>query len=192
MHPVTHLLAGWTVANAWPESNPLSMRDRAWIAWAGVIPDLDGLGVVGDILTRNRPNPLTWYDDYHHILAHNLAFGVALMVLAWGTSHRRWATAMGVLISFHLHLLGDLLGSKGPDGHRWTIAYLYPFTERGLWDWHGQWELKAWPNTAISLALMALAFFWSWKRGRSPVELFSIRGDKGLTQVLRTRFGDPV
>lgn len=191
MHPVTHLLTGWALANAWPEANPLSRRDRALITWAGVVPDLDGLGVVGDLLTQNRPNPLTWYDDYHHILAHNLAFGLALTVMAWAAATRRWATAFGVLVAFHLHLLGDLVGSKGPDGDHWPMPYLYPFSDRGLWIWQGQWGYKAWPNTAISLALIALTLYWAWRRGRSPVELFSPRGDAALTRTLRARFGEP-
>ena len=41
MNPVTHLLVGWTVANA---SGLEKRRDRFLVSVAGIIPDLDGLG----------------------------------------------------------------------------------------------------------------------------------------------------
>ena len=37
MHVFTHLLAGWAVA----EHTVKTSRDRALVAWAGVVPDLD-------------------------------------------------------------------------------------------------------------------------------------------------------
>ena len=33
-------------------------------------PDFDGLGVVAEILTRDRAQPLLWWSGYHHVLAH--------------------------------------------------------------------------------------------------------------------------
>lgn len=44
VHVVTHLLAGWTLAQA----APLPPRERAWVAWASVAPDLDGTGLAID------------------------------------------------------------------------------------------------------------------------------------------------
>ena len=51
MHPITHLLVGWTLANA----AGLGKRDRMLVTVAGVIPDIDGLGVLADVLTERGP-----------------------------------------------------------------------------------------------------------------------------------------
>ena len=50
MSPVTHFLFGWMVAN----TTDFSRRERAIVAIAGVIPDVDGLGVIPEILTRGK------------------------------------------------------------------------------------------------------------------------------------------
>ena len=49
MRPITHLLMGWAVANSAPS---LDKPERAMVTWAGVVPDIDGLGIVADWLTR--------------------------------------------------------------------------------------------------------------------------------------------
>ncbi len=49
MHPVTHLLAGWMVANA----ADLSNRDRLVVTLAGVARDVDGIGVALEFATRS-------------------------------------------------------------------------------------------------------------------------------------------
>lgn len=67
MHVGTHFFAGWLVAATGKE---LSARERVGIAAAGVAPDLDGLGIIGEYLTRNSSHPVTWYSDYHHVLGH--------------------------------------------------------------------------------------------------------------------------
>ncbi len=187
MHPISHLFLGWTLANL----AGLDRRDRMLVTVAGVIPDLDGLGVVVDIATEGTRHPTWYYDQYHHLLGHNLAFGLALLVLAIPLARRRVGTPLLVLLSFHLHLLADILGSRGPDGYQWPIPYLLPFSKAWTLTWSGQWELKAWPNVVASLVMMALALWWSWKRGRSPLELVSRRADARLTETLRARFGVP-
>lgn len=186
MHPFTHLLVGWTLANC----AELERRDRMLVTVAGVLPDLDGLGVVADILTEKTRHPTFYYDTYHHILCHNLAFGVLLSLLALGFAKRKALATGLVFLSFHLHLLGDLVGSRGPDGYQWPIPYLAPFSQAWQLSWSGQWGLKAWPNVTLSLLLLALALYWTWKRGRSPLEMVSLRGDAALVRTLRARFGE--
>ena len=188
MSPATHLLIGWTVAN----TTTLNRRERALVTLAGVIPDVDGLGLVADFLTRNSAHPLNWWGRFHHILAHNLGFALGVAVAAFLLSTRRWVAASLAFLSFHLHLFGDLIGARGPEGYQWPIPYLSPFSD--AWDlaWEGQWALNAWPNFVITGVLLVLTFFLAWRRGFSPLELVSAGADRAFVQTLRQRFGIPV
>lgn len=182
MNPVSHLLVGWTLAEAFP----LSRRDRGLVTAAAVIPDLDGAGILFDF--ASGANPVGGlYTDYHHVLGHNLPAALIVSALAFAVANRRLACAALVFVSFHLHLLGDFVGSAGPGGSIWSIAYLYPFSERAF-AWQGQWELNAWPNVAITLALLAVTAALAIRRGRTPLELVSKRADSAVVGALRQRF----
>ncbi len=172
-------------------ATPLSRRERAAVTLAGVVPDIDGLGIVADILTRNSAEPLDWWGRFHHVLAHNLGFGLLVMAVAWGVAARRTRVALLAFLTFHLHLLGDLVGSRGPDDEPWPIPYALPFSDAWQLTWHGQWELNAWPNFALTLVLLGIAFHLAWWRGFSPVELLSRRADRAFVETLRARFGTP-
>ena len=187
MNPVTHLLLGWTVAN----TAALTPRERALVTIAGIVPDVDGLGIVADLLTRNSAQPLEWWGRFHHVLAHNLGFGLGVGVAAFALSRRRWVAASLALLSFHLHLAGDLVGARGPDGDQWPIPYLSPFSQDWQLTWTGQWALNAWPNFVITGALLLLAFYLAWRRAFSPLELVSSRADRAFVKTLRDRFGAP-
>ena len=86
-------------------------------------------------------------------------------------------TGFLALLAFHLHLLGDLVGSRGPDGYQWPIPYLLPFSTDWNLTWQYQWELDAWPNILVTLLLLGVTLYLSWKRGHSPLELVSQRAD---------------
>jgi len=187
MHPISHLLLGWTLAN----TLELSKRDRMLVTLAGVIPDLDGLGVLVDLATEGTAHATDLYGTYHHVLAHNLGFGLFLTLVTAFMARRRLTTTLLVAVSFHLHLLGDLVGSRGPDGYQWPIPYLRPFSDAWEWSWRHQWGLKAWPNVTITLLLLGLTLYWAWKRQRSPLELVSAKADAALARTLRIRFGEP-
>lgn len=185
MSPITHFLTGWLVANA-PDG--LGRRERALVTLAGVVPDADGLGLVAELLTRDSPRPLLWWTQYHHVLGHNLLFGVLAASAAAGLSkRRRWLAGALAFVSFHLHVLGDLIGARGPDGDQWPIRYLWPFSDVGF-TWAGQWELNAWPNFAITGAALLLTFLLARRRGYSPLEMISARADRSFVQTLRARF----
>ncbi len=188
MSPITHLLVGWAVAN----TAPLTARDRALVTIAGVVPDVDGLGFVAEVLTRNAETPVEWWSRYHHVLGHNI--GLALMVAATVVllSARRGVTALLAFASFHLHLLGDLVGGRGPDGYQWPIPYLLPFSDRWQFTWEGQWALNGWPNFVVTGVLLGLVFHLAWRRGFSPLEMVSRRADDAFVRSLRQRFGQPV
>jgi membrane-bound metal-dependent hydrolase YbcI (DUF457 family) len=183
MSPATHFLVGWMVAN----SAELNRRERAAVAAAGVIPDLDGLGIVAEVLTRGTSHPLPWFSQYHHTL-HNLSFALLVSALSFWLAQRRWKTAALAFLSFHLHLLGDLVGARGPDGYQWPIPYLLPFSRAWEWTWEGQWALNAWPNFVLTIALLLATFYLAWKRGFSILEMLSTRADQALVRTLRARF----
>jgi inner membrane protein len=184
MSPVTHLLIGWLTANA----ADLNRRDRAIVTVAGIIPDLDGAGIIAEILTRNSAKPLTWWSDYHHVLGHNVGFCLAVIVIALLLASQKWKTALLVAVSFHLHLLCDLIGARGPDLHQWPIPYLLPFSSAWQWTWSGQWALNAWPNMLITVVALSVTLWLAWKRGCSPLEMFSSKADGVLVSTLRQRF----
>jgi membrane-bound metal-dependent hydrolase YbcI (DUF457 family) len=184
MNPITHFLAGWVVANA----PGLERRERAAVAIAGVIPDFDGLGVVADFLTRHSAHPTNWWGEYHHILGHNITFAVAVAAAAFFLARQKWKTAALAFLCVHLHILGDLVGARGPEGEQWAIPYLNPFTDSVQLVWSGQWALNAWPNFAITFALLAATFYLARARGFSPLELLSRRADAAFVDSLRRRF----
>jgi membrane-bound metal-dependent hydrolase YbcI (DUF457 family) len=105
MSPVTHFLSGWVLANC----ARLDRKDRALVTLACVVPDIDGLGIVPELLTRNSGHPLLWFSLYHHSL-HNLAFALIVAALAATIADNKWTTSALAFISFHLHLIEDVLG----------------------------------------------------------------------------------
>src|SRR5580692_12394646 len=108
MSPVTHFFTGWVFANCFN----LGRRDRALVTLACVAPDVDGLGIIPELLTRNSSHPLLWFTLYHHSL-HTLAFALAVAVVSFVLARQRWRTAWLALLSFHLHLWEDMAGSRG-------------------------------------------------------------------------------
>jgi inner membrane protein len=183
MSPVTHFLTGWVFANC----ARLDRRERALVTLASVAPDIDGLGIIPELLTRNSAHPLLWFSLYHHAL-HNLAFGLVVAAVAFALAKQRWKTGLLALVSFHLHLFEDLLGSRGPDGDPWPIPYLKPFSSALELTWQGQWQLNAWPNVAITIALLMTTFWLAWWRGFSPLEMVSEKADAAFVSALRRRF----
>lgn len=182
MSPVTHFFTGWVFAN----SASLGRRDRALVTLACVVPDVDGLGIVAEYLTRNSQHPLEWFSTYHHSL-HTLLFAVVVAAVTFAVATKRWKTAGLAFLSFHIHLFEDLLGSRGPEGYQWPIPYLMPFSRAYALSWHGQWALNSWPNFAITIALLVVTFYLAWARGFSPVEMVSQKADAVFVAALRTR-----
>jgi len=187
MNPVTHLLLGWSVA----QSAPLPRRDRALVTLAGIVPDVDGLGIVLDWAGLGPADGTTWYWKLHHIVAHNVAAAAAIAAATALLARRKWLATALALVSFHLHILGDVAGSRGPDGYQWPVHYGLPFSDAWPLTWSGQWELDAWPNFVLTAALLAFTLWIAWRRGRTPLELVSTRWDRVCVAALRRRFGEP-
>ena len=87
VYPEAHLLASWVIAAKTTDN----ARDCRLVALAGILPDLDGLGVIADSVTQALGWKKTfYYAQYHHYLLHG-AFGAilitALLVLF---AKRKW------------------------------------------------------------------------------------------------------
>ena len=182
MSPLTHFLLGWSVAGT---DTSLTPRERAAVTLAGVVPDIDGMGVIWDLISRS--GNFDFYQRYHHVFGHNLFFG--LLVAAWGLLFgvRKRLVAALMFVSFNLHLLGDLLGARGQGDDFWAVPYFWALSARDYY-WSGQWPLNGWQNFVITGVLLSLIFYLAVKRGYSPVEMVSTRADQAFVRTLRNRF----
>lgn len=184
MNPITHALIGWTVS----QRVCTNRRDMAIVTIASIIPDLDGLGVLPDFITSGSGNPTTFYSDYHHILGHNITAAVVFSIFAALCAKEKFRVGICSLILYHLHLLCDILGSKGPDGYQWPIDYFYPFY-RGLdLTWSGQWQVDAMQNIGITIVFIFLAFKQARDLGFSPLIFLSEKADLAFVETIRARF----
>jgi membrane-bound metal-dependent hydrolase YbcI (DUF457 family) len=188
MNTITHFLLSWGVANTLPNS---TKRDRLIITLAGIAPDFDGFGLVAEVITRDSSHPLRWWTDYHHILGHNVAAAAVVTAIAALAARSRLHTALLACLAFHVHLLCDVAGARGPDGDQWPIPYLLPFSSAVNWTWQGQWALNAWPNVMITLAAILATLLLARRRGYSPLEFISPKADQVLIETLRKRFPMP-
>ena len=176
---------GWAVANCAPS---LDRKERALVTWASVVPDVDGLGIIAERLTQNSAHPLNWWSEYHHVLGHNVGFAIVVTAFAAVLAKQKIKVALLSFLSFHLHLLADLVGARGPDGDQWPIPYLLPFSNRLQLTWSHQWALNAWPNIVITAVLIVMAVALARRRGFSPLEMFSAKVDAVVVGTLRARF----
>ena len=170
MHLQTHLTLSWAVG-AWLKER----RDRSLVAWAGVLPDLDGLSVLWGVDAFGR---------WHHVLTHSLVAALVTTGLVLGVARDRARTAALAFLAFHLHLGADLMGS----GTGWSIAYLYPLSDwvvDGL-DW---WELPSWQNVLITAVALGFSCFMGVRFGRTFLEAWlPIRFDQVFVKLLRRAF----
>lgn len=189
MSPLTHLVGSWLVAVATTD-NP---RDRKLVTWAGVLPDADGLGVIPDVVgswISGKECTFYYYQTYHHLLMHGWPAAIVVSILFALYARQRRRVLLLCLLTFHLHLLCDLIGSRGPTpGDLWPICYSEPLFRHPIWFWKHQWRLDGWQNQTIFLTLFASSIWLAVKRGHSFVEVASERADKIFVQVLRKWFG---
>ncbi len=189
MAPATHLLISWLVANATPGcAAPERRRERFVIAAAGMLPDADGLGLVAGLLTGSWDRAQMWFSEYHHVLFHNGCTGVVAAVLA-GLWCRNAVVGFACLLTFHLHLLCDVVGARGPDGYQWPIPYGVPFTNEWSWTWSGEWALNAWPNTLITAVALVTSIWLAHRRGYWFLDLFNRHYDRRVLALLRIHGG---
>jgi hypothetical protein len=186
MAPGTHALIGWWTANVLP----LSRRDRFLVFLGGVLPDLDGLG----LLYSSEA-----YEKYHHIICHNLAGCVVWALLVALAARDRTRSVLLAVLNWHLHLACDYFGSRGPMGQPpWVLPYLYPFVGGWgegefigpAWYWNPwQWPLDSWVNTLVTLIGEAGWIFIAVRLNRTFFEFIWPRMDAEICRVLRKFFG---
>jgi inner membrane protein len=181
--PETHLLASWIIA-AKTTDNP---RDCRLVTLAGLLPDADGLGLLVDLASGGLTGRQThFYGQYHHYLLHGAPGGILIAALLTCFARRRWRVALLALLVFHLHLLCDFVGSRGPSPEDlWPIFYLGPFEENPMWVWKGQWRLDSWINRYLTVALFVWALWLPARLGHSVVGVFSRSADQVIVAVLR-------
>lgn len=185
MSPGSHLLSSWLVANYFVPTQ----RERRIVTLAGLSPDLDAIGWLADRVNDWRGYVSDYYFEYHHVIGHNVVASLIISAIVCSlASTRRPLIFMVSMLVIHLHLLCDLLGSRGPDGYQWPIHYLYPLNAELEWAWSGQWELSAWQNTAITLTLLGIAMAWAWKQRYSFVQVICGWLDREFFKMLE-RYG---
>lgn len=223
MNPISHFLISWNVSAL----SAAEKRDRVLITLGGILPDIDSLGIVAELITKNSKNPLNLFSEYHHQLTHNIttamvgAIAVFLMAnpvrgrssqrddrksetstsilpkdnvkelvsdkisFTSNGAKRRLFTALVFLGVFHLHLLCDLIGARGPEGYQWPSNYLFPFSSAIQLTWQYQWPLNSWQNMVITISMLVMVFILVWKKGFSPLEVFSAKADRLFVQAVR-------
>lgn len=187
MNPETHLLASWVIGAKGTDNE----RDCHLVALAGILPDADGLGLLVDVTTRALAWKKTfYYEHYHHYLLHGALGAVLITGFLVLFARKRWRAALLCLAVFHLHLLCDLVGSRGPDPvDLWPLFYLGPFKDP-IWIWKGQLPLDAWPNRLLTVCLFAWSLRLAVRLGYSFVGVFSTRLDQVFVGVLRKWYAD--
>lgn len=183
LSPLTHLLASYVIAAKATDN----ARDCRLVTLAGILPDLDGLGLLldwGGSLLGHKPT--LYYAHYHHFLLHGALGGAVIAAAVTCFARRRWRVALLALVVFHLHLLCDLAGSRGPEPEDlWPIFYFGPFNKDPMWLWKGQWPLDGWINRLLSVTLFFWALWLAIPRGYSFVGAFNRRLDNIFVGVLR-------
>lgn len=171
MTPITHGLIGWSVSQSL-----VNRKDRILVTAASLIPDIDGIGVVIS---------LEYYAKYHHVIGHNLLLALIISLFAYMYCKEKLKAAALTFLSFHTHLLGDLLGS----GSGWGILYWWPFS-RHEYEFYPpfQWELDSWQNFIVTVICLGIVVYCAIKKDRTIVEVFSVKADKQVVNVFKKWF----
>jgi len=148
-----HLAISWLIGHRLPER-----RDRRLVTWAGVVPDLDALSLLGGAGA---------YSEYHHVVTHGVVAAVAVTALSATFARQRLPVLLLSFLAFHVHLLCDGLGS----GRDWPIVYFYPFSRHEFYTPYG-WPLASPQNAIVWLVAVALTVWIGITLGRTFAEAY--------------------
>jgi inner membrane protein len=178
-------MMSWLISN----SIDVKQRERLLITVAGVIPDIDGIGIVIDIVNKWLGHNTDYWGQFHHQL-HCIGFCLFISIgCCFLTKANRVKVAIVAFVVFHLHLVCDLIGGRGPDGYQWPIPYWLPFSSQVSLTWQGQWALNSWPNIVIGILLLLGIVAITNVKYRSPFELLSSKMDTAFVNLI-TRKSD--
>ena len=174
MTPLAHLLGSWLIASVTTD-NP---RDRKLVTLAGILPDADGLGLIVDAanaVISGQEVSFQYYQHYHHYLLHGWPGAIAVATLLAGCARQKGRVLLAGLLTFHLHLLCDLIGSRGPRqriyGRSLTASRL-PVIQSGSGKDNGNWmagrtdvccSCFSWARSGSRPNAATLS--WSWPGG---------------------------
>ncbi|MBF0119666.1 MAG: metal-dependent hydrolase [Desulfobacterales bacterium] len=186
MSPITHLLISWRFA----EITSQNERNCAFVTWAGVLPDIDGLGVIIDMLYNffgyNSP---MFYHRFHHIVLHGLFGSIIIPFFFTIRAKDKLKFFLTAFLCVHIHLICDIVGSRGPtELDIWPIYYLEPFSEQLKLSWSGQWELNSWQNILITSFILGGVFVKTIRNGHSIVSIFNKEADAIFVKVVQQRW----
>jgi hypothetical protein len=137
------------------------------------VPDVDGLSLLFGVKA---------YQDWHHVLAHNMLFAAAVVaVSAWWVGLRPFPLLL-VFLSFVSHLVGDYFGS----GPGWAIQPWLPFRDT-VYLCEYAWELASWQNFVITLVVGAVALEVAFRLGRTPLEFVHAGLERAIVDTLKLR-----
>jgi hypothetical protein len=159
-------MAGWCLANVFAK---FSVRERALGIFAAVLPDIDGLGIIGG-------NELYW--DWHHKLAHNFLFGIIVSGVLAAFAESRAKAFCVFLALFQIHLLMDFFGS----GKGWGFYYLWPFSDKLIYTDYA-WEFYSWQNIGSAAVLFVITVWIVLRKKRTPLESFMPSLDRQLVEL---------
>lgn len=181
MTPGAHLLISWL------STVPVfkQARERIIVSLSGLAPDLDGAGLIIDKLWGNT----NYYEAFHHYLGHNIFAAIVIAsvasLVAKSQKNVVWIMAFCLV---HVHIVCDIIGSKGLDGYQWPIYYFYPLDNQLALTWEHQWLLNGWQNQVLMLGLLSLVLFVAKNKEVSFLEVISQRLDKAAFDMYKKYF----
>jgi inner membrane protein len=117
---------------------------------------------------------------------HGLPAALVCAALMAALAQRPWRVFWLAFLTFHLHLLCDFVGSRGPDKNAiWPIFYFGPLSQHPMWMWKYQWPLDGWQNQIIFVVLFAWSLAIAVKKGDSFVGVLNRRCDRVFVGILQ-------
>ena len=183
MSPSNHFVASWLVGALTTNNS----RDRKLVTLAGLLPDLDGLGIIVDMISEKLPGRhFELYQRYHHYVSHGWPGALVICGALTLFAKDRWRTFGWCLVTFHLHLLCDFVGSRGETAQDlWPIAYGEPLFRNPVFVWTSQWPLDGWQNMVFFSVVLFLSLLVARKKGVSFLEFFGRAVDSRFVKWLR-------
>jgi hypothetical protein len=162
MHIQTHVMSGWCIGNLFK----LNRRERFFCMLAASLPDIDGLAILGG-----------WgnYQDWHHVIAHNILFCVLATGVMTGFSKHRLKAFFIYIGLFALHMILDMFGS----GMGWYLYFYWPFSMEKFYTNYG-WEFFSWQNQLAGFLFLLWTIAIIFCRKRTPLEYIMPRLNRRL------------